>query len=407
MGFHYTTALLAAGVRNLVGGYYEPDGLLKANSEVHLARMARVEGLKIYAREIGANFSAFYKDLVIPQWRNKDDHKNPLPRPIIHEKPFPEQVRQAIESARRLSWVPDLHLANSIAFAQHMSPSPGMERLLGIPTVDIQGRIIMMDMKPYDEEKYQQGTIDPMGRNHEYLLRSLSHFFGPQSTSYFFTWAGGSQNRHILRGVYGDGALGDAKEMGETAAIRYHLESQDNGFNRGYHKIVRFPDFPTFALFGIPGGGGMGLIARHVLESHDRFFDVPDLAPLSLIAALGGENNLRNVAAQIELDAPESYHIQEISEDIGEFHRRARQYRQEHPERWKFAGMQKIATLQSIEDAKEILLGSAAAYRREHPELEGRPIPPAAGVTAWTESTPGQRELCGSNPQGLGLKRDF
>lgn len=319
MGFHSAVALMEAGVRNMVGGFYEPEALLKMESPIHLGRLANVEGLRIFAQERGVNFVGQYGDLVLPQG--------------AEVRELPTEIRGDIARAQRRSWTADLNFINSIAFARWISPSPGVEQLKGIPSLDAEGRVVLMDMKPYDAKKYEW-TLDSMGRNHGATLDSLNSHFGPASTSFFFTWAGGSQNPRILRGVYGGGALGHAKEIGETAAIRYHLRSQDAGGTLGHHKIVRFPDFPSFALFGIPGGGGFGMIARHVLEQHGVFADIGELAPRAFIEAFGGQHNLRNAAAQIELDVPESFYLGEIGSHLAEFHRRVREYQQAHPE-WK------------------------------------------------------------------------
>ncbi|HEX5032980.1 MAG TPA: hypothetical protein VFW62_00745, partial [bacterium] len=294
------------------------EALLKAGSEIHLGRLANAEGLRLLAAERGTRFAQFYEDLVLAQNGQAD-------------RALPDRVRDAIREAQSRAWSPDLNYINSIAFARWISPSPGVEQLKGIPSLDAQGRVVLMDMKAYNEKNYQ-GTLDSMGRNHGVTLEALSPHFGPRSTSFFFTWAGGSQNQKILRGVYGGGALGHAKEIGETATLRYHLRSEDKGFDRGYHKIVRFPDFPSFALFGIPGGGGFGMIARHTLEQHGAFADIGELAPRAYIEAFGGEHNLRNAAAQIELDVPESYHLREIGANLATFHQRVADYRAAHPE---------------------------------------------------------------------------
>jgi len=171
-----------------------------------------------------------------------------------------------------------------------------------------------------------------MGRNHGVLLNGLSTYFGPKSTSYFFTWAGGSQNWEILHGIYGGGALGRAKEIGETDAARFHLRSLDEDFARGSHRIVRYPDFLSFALFGIPGGGAFGLIAQHVLAKHGFYRGISELAPRTFIKSFDGTHNHRNPVAQIEFDQPESTFMEEIRANLNEFYRRVADYRAQHPE---------------------------------------------------------------------------
>lgn len=336
MGLHSAVALMEAGVRHLVGGFYEPEALIRMESPVHLGRLANVEGLRILAQERGVEFHAFYEDLVLPQ------HGKPA-------RPFPESIREAILESQRQAGVHDLNFVNSIAFARWISPSPGVEQLKDLPSLDLEGRVILMNMRPYQAKGYE-GTLDSMGRNHGALLETLGSHFGPHSTSFFFTWAGGSQNRRVLNGVYGGGSLGHAKEIGETDAIRYHLRSLDAGFAQGHHKIVRFPDFPSFALFGIPGGGAFGMIARHVLESHGCYADMADLAPRAYLEAFGVEHNLRNPAAQIELDGPESYHLPEIRQNLETFYERVREYRKRHPE-WD--GSKAL----DIETSRELLRG--------------------------------------------------
>ncbi|MCC7344686.1 MAG: hypothetical protein IT573_07080 [Deltaproteobacteria bacterium] len=336
MGLHSAVALMEAGVRHMVGGFYEPEALIRMESPIHLGRLANVEGLRLLARERGVDFQAFYQDLVLPQHGKET-------------RPFPAELRAAIQEAQRRAGMNELNFVNSIAFARWISPSPGVEQRQGIPSLDLEGRVVLMNMRPYQAKGYE-GTLDSMGRNHGALLEALGEHFGPESTSFFFTWAGGSQNRRILHGVYGGGALGHAKEIGETAALRHHLQSQDAGFARGYHKIVRFPDFPSFALFGIPGGGAFGMIARHVLEGRGCYADMGELAPRAYIEAFGGEHNLRNPAAQIELDVPESYHLPEIRRNLQTFYDRVAEYRLKHPE-WD--GSQPL----DLETSRELLRG--------------------------------------------------
>ena len=336
MGLHSAVALMEAGVRHLVGGFYEPEALIRMESPIHLGRLANVEGLRLLARERGVDFQAFYQDLVLPQHGKET-------------RPFPAELREAIREAQRRAGMNELNFVNSIAFARWISPSPGVEPLQGLPSLDLEGRVVLMNMRPYQARGYE-GTLDSMGRNHGALLEALGEHFGPASTSFFFTWAGGSQNRRILHGVYGGGVLGHAKEIGEAAALRYHLQSQDAGFARGAHKIVRFPDFPSFALFGIPGGGAFGMIARHVLSAHGCYADMGELAPRAYIEAFGGEHNLRNPAAQIELDVPESYHLPEIRRNLQTFYDRVAEYRRRHPE-WD--GSQPL----DLETSRELLRG--------------------------------------------------
>jgi hypothetical protein len=174
--------------------------------------------------------------------------------------------------------------------------------------------------------------MDSMGRNHGALLRGLTQYFGPDSASIFFTWAGGSQNIRILNGVYGGGVLGEAKAVGEQAAAEYQIDSQRDGFARGVHKISRFPNFESFAIFGIPGAGPYAMISGDVLRSHGVYQSRPQLAAQNLIEMFGGTNNLRNPISQVELDTAETYHMEEIAAKLAEFHRRVKEYQEAHPD---------------------------------------------------------------------------
>jgi hypothetical protein len=76
----------------------------------------------------------------------------------------------------------------------------------------------------------------------------------------------------------------------------------------------------------------MGLIARHVLEKHGLYRGISELAPRTYIKSFDGTHNHRNPVAQIEFDQPESTYMDEIRENLNEFHRRVADYRQQHPE---------------------------------------------------------------------------
>ena len=321
MGFQSTAALIASGMmRHGVGVFYEPPVLLRKGSPVHLGRLANVEGLRVLADRQGVDFAIHYEDLILPRW----DHPEGT-------RPFPSNVMESIDRIRREAEIPDLNFINSIAFARWISPSPGVEQRTNIPSVDLAGRVILMNMKPYAEKGYE-GTLDSMGRNHAELLQDLAGRFGRESTSFFYTWAGGSQNWRVLHGIYGGGALGHAKELGETAAVNFHIWSMANDMALGSHRVVRYPDFLSFALFGIPGGGSFGLIARNVLEQQGMYLGVPQLAPRTFTEAFGGTHNRRNPIAQIEFDAPETTFMPQIQSNLEEFYRRVEQYREENPE---------------------------------------------------------------------------
>lgn len=323
MGLATSAALMASGMmRHGVGVFYEPPALLKVGSPVHLARLANVEGLRVFAKQRGVQLSIHYTDMVLSRWGHSQG-----------DREFPSNILESIEGASRASESPDLNFINSIAFARWISPAPGVPRLTQVPSVNIEGRVTLMDMKPYQEKPYQ-GTLDSMGRNHGALLSGLQNFFGPESQSYFFTWAGGSQNIRGLKGIYGRGALGEAKVIGEAAALRFHLQSQEQDFARGVHKVVRYPDFISFALFGIPGGGAFGLMARDILERRGFYQSVPQLAPRTFIEALT-VNHLRNPLSQIEFDHAETTFMPGIVARMEEFNRRVEEYVGTHPE-WNF-----------------------------------------------------------------------
>ncbi|MDX1387061.1 MAG: hypothetical protein R3257_05680 [bacterium] len=348
MGFQSTVALLASGmIRHGVGIFYEPPTLLKLGSEVHQARLARVEGLRIMVDKLGVDFPIFYEDVVLPRWGHPEG-----------PKPFPAAVMEGIEASQQKAAIPDINFVNSIAFARWISPSPGVEQRTGIPSVDLEGRVILMDMKPYREKQYE-GTLDSMGRNHGVLLEALKERFGPQSLSLFYTWAGGSQNFRILHGVYGGSSLGHAKEIGETDTVKFHLMSMAEQMSYGAHKVVRFPDFISHALFGIPGGGAFGLIAHHVLRNRSAYQGVPQLAARAFIEAFDGTHNLRNPLAQIELDNQETAFMKDgIEPLLDQFYRNVARYRKEHPE-WEGKAL-------DLETSRKLLGGLAAKDYLDH-----------------------------------------
>jgi acyl dehydratase len=308
MGLDTAIASLLAGTRNMIGPFFEPDMLLRKKSAVHLGRLAHVEGLRVFAQQRGLNFTPLYEDTVLPQLG-------------AETKPLPPNLARELEAVRKHSWNPDLIFINSIAGAGWISPSPGLEQLKGVPGIDLQGRVVLMDMKPYEEAGYQ-GTLNVMGRNHGALLNALTSYFGPTSVSSFYTWGGGSQNRRVLRGIYSGSVLGHSKEIGETAAVEYHLASQQNDFARGFHKVSRFPAFDSVAIYLIPGAAPFKLIGSRILKENNHNNTRAELAALNLIETFGGINNLANPLAQTELDISENYYLPQISANLSELHRR-------------------------------------------------------------------------------------
>ncbi len=327
MGLQMASALLQAGARNLVVLFYEPEPLLRRREVAPplLARLANIEGLKCFARERNAALETIYQDFVLARSTHADGHL-----------PLPPSVVEALERATGRSSRPDLVFVNSIAFAPSISPNPGGERRMGIPSVNpLTGQVVMMDMDPYNERNYQ-AVLDNMGNNHGVALQALTPYFGPDSLSFFFTWPGGSQRVSTMSGIYGGAVLGRAKVLGEQAALRYHLQSAEQNFARGHHKIVNLPSFKSLALARIPGGYLFGLAAQDVLSTRGVYLDMPQLAPRIYSEALGGQHVLENPAAAIDFASGETTYISEITQRIEELQRRISEempaYRERHPD---------------------------------------------------------------------------
>jgi len=227
--------------------------------------------------------------------------------------------------------IPDLNFANNIAFAKRMTPAKGVVPPQDIAGVNAQGQIVLQNMYPYSPKSFQI-TVDNMGRNHGLLLHGLEEFFGPQSTTWFPTWAGGSQNIRFFQGIYGQGSLGAAKVRAETDTVRFHLKSEAQGYALGQHRVVRYPAFLSHALLGIPGGGSFGLISRTILEKYGRYQGPNRLAPRALIQTYDGTLNTDHPFAGIELDAGETAFMPEIGEVWMQFQDRVKLYREDHPE---------------------------------------------------------------------------
>jgi hypothetical protein len=135
-------------------------------------------------------------------------------------------------------------------------------------------------------------------------------WLGQKSVSAFFTWAGGSQNVASLEGIYGKGALGDAKLIAEADVTRFRLE---HGLAFGSHAIVRLPAFLSAALMGIPGGGLFGLVSRRILEQEGAFEDIPELASKMVRLMFGPEWIRENPLSQVELDHGECLYLELIN----------------------------------------------------------------------------------------------
>jgi hypothetical protein len=321
LGLSFTTALIEAGAKHLVGVYLESKGFLAKNSPPHLGRLANVEGLRIFAQQRGVHFAPFFADLL---------------------QGVDGEIQKALYAIRGFQ-DDRLIFINSMAGPNWVSPGPGGEPLKDVPSIDLEGNVVLMNMHPYHPKRYDD-TVYNLGKSHGVILRSLQKEFGRNSVSLYLTWRRGSQNwgeePHLRSGpagvdesgAYSDKSPGHAKAAGEAEALRYHLMSAEQSFAFGYHKVIGAPSVPTVSLFGTPGGGIFGLTARHVLEAHGRYLSIAQIPPLALIRAFGGEHNLANPAAQIELDNAETFYFSEIAQKIRAFNRRARFYRAAHPD---------------------------------------------------------------------------
>lgn len=324
MGLHTILAAIEAGLlQQGVGVYYEPPTLLEREegepvSPVHWARYQNALALEDYAAERGVDLTVLSADMILAPRRGlKGDPKG-------EPDPVPEEVREAFESARRQAECPDAVFIDSVAFGKWICPREG-EEPVEVPNVDFEGRIVRAETKKYHPRGYQE-TLDTMGRNHGRLLERFREFgwFGSDSITTFFTWAGGSQHVEVLEGIYGRGSLGDAKIIAERDVAEFRLE---HGTELGAHGIVRFPAFLSAALMAIPGGGLFGLVSRRLLEARSVHRDIPELASEMLVRLFGREWVRENPIAQIELDSAESLYMSDIAERVEEAHERIEDFR--------------------------------------------------------------------------------
>ncbi|MFW5968392.1 MAG: hypothetical protein ACOCV2_12780 [Persicimonas sp.] len=330
MGLHTTLAAIESGLmRHGVGIYYEPPTLIELDedgepaSPVHFARYQNALALEKYARERGVDFEVRFADIMMAPRRGlKGDVREEAP-------PFNEEVKEVFEEVRARAPRKDAVFIDSVAFGKWICPREGNEPVEA-PSIDFQGRIIHTRTKKFHARGYQE-TLDTMGRNHGKLLEAMVDFdwLGPAALTAFFTWAGGSQNVGALEGVYGRGALGDAKIIAERDVVTFRL---NHGLEHGAHAIVRLPAFLSAALMAIPGAGLFGMISRKILSEHGVYLDMPDLSVGMLERLFGPQWVRENPIAQVELDAAENLHLDELVEAVEEAHRRVAEYRAEQPE---------------------------------------------------------------------------
>lgn len=330
MGLHTTLAALDSGVLEYgVGIYYEPEALLKLDSDgepvspVHFARYQNALALEEYARKRGAEFKVLFADIMMAPRRGlKGDIKE-------EAGDFPQDVREAFDEIRARAPLDDAIFVDSVAFGKWICPREGNDPI-EVPTIDFDGRVISTKTKGFHARGYEE-TLDTMGRNHGKLLEAMADmgWFGPAALTAFFTWAGGSQNVSALEGIYGRGALGDAKIIAERDVVAYRL---DHGLEHGAHAIVRLPAFLSAALMAIPGAGLFGLISRKKLAEHGVYWDMPELSVMMLRQLFGPEWVRENPVSQIELDTAEILHMDELNRAVVEAHERIADYRATQPE---------------------------------------------------------------------------
>lgn len=321
MGLNTTIAALEAGVLvHGLGVYWEPKHFLERNedgtpvSPVHVARVENANALSDWARErYGANLDVVYANVILTPPRGlKGDPKGEI-------SALPDGVIEGFERVRERA-PGDAIAINSVAFGKWICPREGQEAIT-VPSVDFDGRLVGMSTKGFHPKGYEE-TLDTMGRNHLALLHSFAErgWLGADSLTAFFTWAGGSQNVASLEGIYGRGALGDAKIIAERDVARFRMDHPIEEY--GAHAIVRLPAFLSAALMGIPGGGLFGLVSRRVLEQYGEFEDMPTLSSKMIRGLFGPEWVRENPISQIELDLRECLRIDEISAGIDRVHRR-------------------------------------------------------------------------------------
>lgn len=323
MGLATVVAAIEAGLlKHGVGVYWEPPHLLEVNSDgtpvspIHRARLENAQALEAFAKERGANFKVISADVILAPGRDlKGQQKGEV-------KPLPAEIVSAVEAARAAAPVKDIIFINSVAFGKWMCPREGQDAIR-TPTVDFEGCIVESQTKPYHVRGYEE-TLDTMGRNHIWMVEDIRGrgWLGPKSVSAFFTWAGGSQNVASLEGIYGKGALGDAKMIAEADVTRFRLE---HGLTFGAHAIVRLPAFLSAALMGIPGGGLFGLVSRRILEQEGAFDDIPELASKMVRLMFGPEWIRENPLSQVELDHGECLYLDVINAAMANVQQRIEQ----------------------------------------------------------------------------------
>lgn len=318
MGLHTAIAAIESGAMTSgVGVYWEPPHLLEKNSEdlpvspIHAARVEHANALADFAARRDVDFKVVFANCVLAPERDlKGNPKNSV-------SPLPPEIKEALG-------VPtgDLVFINSVAFGKWMCPREGQEPKRA-PMLGFDGSITWGNTKPYHARGYQE-TLDTMGRNHGWMLDALqaNGYLGPESLSAFFTWAGGSQRVSSLEGIYGRGALGDAKLLAEADIARRRIE-ENGAFGR--HAIVRLPAFLSAALMGIPGGGFFGMLSRRILEQNGCFEGMPELAAKMIREFFGTEWLAENPISQIELDHAECLYLDTINDAVTEGTRRLEQ----------------------------------------------------------------------------------
>ena len=330
MGLHTVVAAIEAGLLRVgLGVYWEPPHFLERNaagepvSPVHWARVQNAAALQEWARQKGVDFTVVSANVIMAPERDlKGNAKGEPTR-------FSADVHRDFEAVRARASNKDAVFVNSVAFGKWISPRDGVDPIV-VGSVDFEGRIVETKTKRFHARSYEE-TLDTMGRNHRLLLEAIRGFgwLGKDSLTAFFTWAGGSQNVDVLEGIYGKGALGDAKVIAEADLARIRLEW---GLEFGAHAIVRLPAFLSAALMGIPGGGLFGIVSRALLEERGLFEDMPRLAERMLDRMFGPAWIRENPISQIELDTAETLYIEEISARVAEAQDRITRHWRSHPE---------------------------------------------------------------------------
>jgi hypothetical protein len=311
MGLHTAIAAIESGaLKTGVGVYWEPPHLLEFDdaglpvSPIHRARVEHANALEEFARRRGVEFKTVFSNCILAPERDLKGQ----PKGSVSD--MPAEILAALGRAEG-----NLIFINSVAFGKWMCPREGASASRA-PMIGFDGTLDWASGKPYHARGYQE-TLDTMGRNHGWMLDALKEhgFLGPRSLSAFFTWAGGSQRVSSLEGIYGKGALGDAKMLAEAEVVRRRLD-EDGAL--GVHAVVRLPAFLSAALMGIPGGGFFGMISRRVLETHGCFEGMPELASRMVREFFGSEWISENPISQIELDHAECLHLDEINDRVAE-----------------------------------------------------------------------------------------